>query len=177
VLATLAQPAAAQAACPQESVSRTFLPWLDPALYQAAPDGGFEAGAAGWTLSGGAAVAEGNEPYFVGSAADVRSLALPAGSAATTPPICIGIEHPTIRFFARNTGSPTSTLGVQVVLGERLAVPIGVVSGSGEWAPTLPLPVLANLLGERDVAFRFAPADRRGEWTIDDVYVDPYGKG
>jgi hypothetical protein len=25
--------------------------------------------------------------------------------------------------------------------------------------------------------FAFTPADTRGEWAIDDVYVDPYGKG
>jgi hypothetical protein len=29
--------------------------------------------------------------------------------------------------------------------------------------------------GSRPVSFRFAPAG--GRWTIDDVYVDPYGKG
>ena len=34
-----------------------------------------------------------------------------------------------------------------------------------------------SLLGDQQAAFRFAPAAGRGEWTIDDVYVDPYKKG
>jgi hypothetical protein len=35
---------------------------------------------------------------------------------------------------------------------------------------------LLSLLGDQDVAFRFAPAGG-DEWAIDDVYVDPYKKG
>jgi hypothetical protein len=54
-----------------------------------------------------------------------------------------------------------------------------VVAGD-EWAPTPVVPVVVNLLsllGDQDVAFRFTALDNRGEWTIDDVYVDPYKKG
>jgi hypothetical protein len=32
-------------------------------------------------------------------------------------------------------------------------------------------------LEPQQVSFRFAPADGLGRWTIDDAYVDPYGKG
>ena len=62
--ATFALAVAAPAARPAPSrpVSRPFLPWLDLAWYEAAPDGGFEAGADGWTLSGGAAVVDGGQP-------------------------------------------------------------------------------------------------------------------
>jgi hypothetical protein len=31
-------------------------------------------------------------------------------------------------------------------------------------------------LGKTEVAFRFAPADRIGNWSIDDVYLDPFGR-
>jgi hypothetical protein len=51
---------------------------------------------------------------------------------------------------------------------------------AGEWAPTPLLPVVLNalsLLRSQSVAYRFAPADDSGRWWIDDVYVDPYGKG
>jgi hypothetical protein len=39
--------------------------------------------------------------------------------------------------------------------------------------------MLARPLGQRQAARdpRIAPADAAGRWTIDDVYVDPYGKG
>jgi hypothetical protein len=57
-------------------------------------------------------------------------------------------------------------------------LPIGLVLAGPAWTPTAPLPLTANLLavlGEQQVAFRFAAAG--GEWSIDDVYVDPYRKG
>jgi hypothetical protein len=184
-LAILALPGPAHAAgCPDQPLARTFQPWLDPAWYVAAPDGGLEAGADGWTLGGGAAVVAGNEPFYVGDRGDARSLALPPGASATTPEICIGVEHPTLRFFARNTGSAASGLAVSVVfrdlLGEQHSLPVGVIAAGDEWAPTPVVPVIVNLLsllGDQQVAFRFTALDDRGEWTIDDVYVDPYKKG
>ena len=179
-LAILALPGPAHAAgCPERPLDRTFLPWLDPAWYTEAPDGGVESGASGWALERGAAVVPGNEPYLAGRS----SLALPPGASATTAPMCVGVEHPTLRFFARNTGDPTSVLTVSVVfrdlLGVRRALPVGVVAAGPSWAPTPVVPVVVNLLsllGDQQVAFRFAATDG-GEWTIDDVYVDPYKKG
>ena len=83
-LAFLALPGPAHAAgCPDQPLARTFQPWLDPAWYQAAPDGGFESGGDGWRLSGGAAVVAGNEPFFVRAPGDARALSLPAGASAT----------------------------------------------------------------------------------------------
>jgi hypothetical protein len=180
----LALPAAAQAAdCPAQDSARTFAPWGDQAWYAPAPDGGFEDGASGWALSGGAAVQEGNEPFYVGGTGDHRSLSLPAGSSARTPAICIDVGHPTIRLFARNTGSSLASLEVSVrvraLLGLWLTVPVGVVHGDESWSPTAPVPVVANLLslvrGGQSVYFQFRPSG--GEWSIDDLYVDPYSKG
>jgi hypothetical protein len=40
--------------------------------------------------------------------------------------------------------------------------------------------VASNLLSPlrtQSTAFRFAPADGSGRWFVDDVYLDPYGKG
>ena len=93
--------------------------------------------------------------------------------------MCIGVEHPTVRFFARNTGDPLSVLTVSVV-GSHGSLPVGFITARSEWAPTPVVPVVVNLLsllGDQQVAFRFTAADGRGEWTIDDVYVDPYKKG
>src|SRR4051812_23066550 len=176
----LAVPAQARAAgCPSQPVTQTFLPWLDPAWYVPAPGGDVEGGGEAWALTGGAAVADGNEPFLAGD----RSLALPAGSSATTAPMCLGVEHPTVRLFARNNGDPASLLAVSVVfrdpLGLRHTLPVGAVAAGSEWAPTPVMPVVANLLsllGDQDVSFRFAPVGN-GEWAIDDVWVDPYKKG
>ena len=168
------------AGCPTQPVSQTFLPWLDPAWYVPAPQGDLEGDGGEWTFAGGAAVADGNEPFLAGE----RSLTLPAGSSATTAPMCIGIEHPTIRLFARNTGDPLSTLTVSVVFRDilhfRRTLPVGLVAAGPSWSPTLPMPLTVNLLsllGDQDVAFRFTPARDGGEWAIDDVWVDPYKKG
>ncbi len=157
----LAAPAAQACTGP---VSRPFLPWLDLAYYESAPDGGFEAGGDGWFLDG-ATVVDGGHPW----GGDRRSLSLPAGSSATSAPVCVSVAHPTIRFFAHGNGLMTVT-----VLAGGLELPVGVVLGGGAWSPSLPMPVLANLLGAQEVRFRFASA---GALRIDDVYIDPYSKG
>ncbi len=167
------------------TVTTPFTAWDDFAGYELAPGGDFETGAAGWTLEDGAAVVEGNEPWQVGGEADAASLALPAGSSAVTAPMCIGVAHPTLRFFARNTGSSLSSLSVAVVYRDLLGTPrsltVGVIGAGDAWAPTPVLPVVVNLLslvgGDQEVAFRFKPLRSGGEWTIDDVFVDPYKKG
>src|SRR5262245_12348366 len=84
------------------SLSQPFLPRLDPSRSLLAPGGNFESGPAGWSLSGASIVA-GNEPWYVSNAGDSHSLRLPAGAAAVAPSVCVGLNDPTTRFFARNT--------------------------------------------------------------------------
>jgi hypothetical protein len=173
--------------CEAQDLDRPFLPWLDPAHYTLAPGGSMEAGATGWRLSGASVVA-GNEPFRVHGEDDSSSLSLPAGSSATTSPVCVGLGHPTLRLFARGSGSLTSSLlsslRVDVLFedaaGNVVSLPIGVVPGAlhSTWRPTQPIPIVANLLpllpGERTaVAFRFTPQGRAA-WRVDDVYVDPF---
>jgi hypothetical protein len=168
--------------CPTAPLSHPFAPWLDLGSYSLVPNGGLENGAADWSLTGGAGVVAGNEPFDVGSAADSSSLALPSGSSATTSPVCVGLLDPTMRFFAVNRGGLLSTLKVEALYtdasGKQHALTIGVMLGTGVWQPTLPELVLANLTalplvtnGQVSVSFRFTP--QGGAWQIDDVYVDP----
>lgn len=167
--------------CPQQSLTQPFVRWLDPASYVLAPQGTLES-TSSWTLKGASRVA-GNEPFYVHGTGERYSLSLPAGSVATTATQCVGLEYPTLRFFARNTGSPLSLLKVDVLVQDNLGlistVPMGVVAGTSTWAPTLPMPVIANLLpllpgSLTPVRFRFTPQGSGGAWQIDDVYVDPY---
>ena len=175
-------------ACGERQLSRPFLRWLDPMQYTLAPDGGFESGARGWTLRGGAAVASGNEPWKVRGAGDSRSLYLPGGSSAMTPPICVETLDPTVRYFAKNRGIVAlSSLVVEVVLLDSsgrpvLALPAGVHTGFSSWHPSLPGVALLNLTGvlsggKANVAFRFKPVGLGAKWQIDDVYVDPLKMG
>jgi hypothetical protein len=165
----VALPDTARADCPAQPLDRTFLPWLDAAFYEAAPDGGVEAGGQGWTLAGGAAVVDGNEPYLDGA----RALSLPSGASATTAPMCVDLAHPTVRFFARGGTLLTVTALFTDALGGSHELPVGAVAASPAWAPSLPMPVVANVLA-REVRFRFTAL---GGWLVDDVFVDPYSKG
>ncbi|HWF54327.1 MAG TPA: hypothetical protein VG223_06870 [Solirubrobacteraceae bacterium] len=170
--------------CPVESLGQPFMPWGDASQYTLMPGGSFEAGTPSWSLSGGAAVTSGNESFFVNSPSDTTSLSLPDGSSATSQPVCVGINDPTLRLFAQNTGSPLSALAVsvtfQTVLGIQATVPVSVITAGSSWEPTLPLPVVMNLLalgGQTPITFNFTPVGPGGNWHIDDAYLDPYQRG
>lgn len=169
--------------CPAAGASQPFAPWGDNAFYVLAPDGGLEHGAGAWSLDGGAAVVHGNESFQVGGPGDSRSLSLPDGSRATTAPACIGLDSPTMRFFARNDGDPDASLRVSVIVDTLVGpetVSIGSVDGSqSSWHPTPAFLLLANLTaipvvndGTASIRLRFTPDG--GDWQIDDVYVDPW---
>lgn len=170
--------------CPDQTLTQPFLPWGDAANYVALPNGGFESGPAGWRLSGGARVIEGNEPLFANAPTDRYSLLLPAGSSATSSFMCVGLDYPTMRFFARSGGLLPGALEVDMLIrypdGKLKVKGIGIVRGSEAWQPTRVLWILRLLEktlepGETtSVAFRFQPKGLVGRWQIDDVYVDPF---
>jgi hypothetical protein len=175
LLAPAAQASALTASCEGQVLERPFLPWADPAQYVLAPDGEFGGAADGW--QGGDVIAE-RSPLSGESALRIGS-----DGTATSPAMCVTLAHPTLRFLARNAGDPTGILSVDVLFedlaGSTQSLPIGVAAGGAGWAPTVPMPVLANLLallpdGQTPVAFRFTA--HGGDWRIDDVYVDPYCK-
>jgi hypothetical protein len=161
--------------CATPELSQPFKPWLDNSQYKLVDNGSFEAGADGWTLTGGARVATGNATQRAGA----QSLLLPAGSSATTPPVCVGLDEPTLRYFAK-AASPlavmTVSVQVQLQLGLWVTLPIGVDLG-GAWHPGLPHLVVANLLpllppDMTAVRFTFRPL-LGGAFSVDDVFVDP----
>src|SRR5581483_1428137 len=102
-LGAFARPAGAAlgVACPDPN-SQVFMPWGDPSFFAYMPNGGFESGSAGWTLDGGAGVVAGNESFSARGDGGTHSLALPAGSSATTPRMCIGLLSSHMRFFVQN---------------------------------------------------------------------------
>jgi hypothetical protein len=175
--ATTTAPARAALSCSGET-TKPFLPWLDPMNYVQVQNGSLES-TSGWSLTGGAALSSGNEPWYVNSSSDRKSLVLPSGSSATSPALCVTLLHPTVRFFAANSGSPTVALKVEAITnvnGTKLTTPVGLLVG-GTWQPTLPLAFLTNLTSAvtGSVQFRFTPVGLgTSGWRIDDVYVDPF---
>jgi hypothetical protein len=169
------------ARCEGRVIEQPFTAWEDPADYFLAPDGDFSNGAAGWDLSG-ATLADDNEPWNVHGSQTMASVRMESGASAASPPICVGVDDPTMRFFALSLGDPTGTLDVEVLYtdgdGVEQALTIGTVSADSalDWTPVAPLPITANTY-EMTVAFRFTAHGADSIWLIDDVYVDPYRKG
>jgi hypothetical protein len=161
--------------CPNPT-SVPFAPWADYATYAFAPDGGFESGAAGWTLAGGASVRGGNEAFYIHGAGDRASLSLPAGSSATTPTMCIGLFSTKMRFVA--AGDRGAKVKVQIIYRGLFSSVLGILDGgtvntSGSWEPSPEMTMLGGLLPllTQGVQFRFVAVN--GSSTLDDVYLDP----
>jgi hypothetical protein len=171
--------------CVPLPTQQVFKRWLDPLNYVPVRGGDFESAAHGWKLSG-AGVVDGNEPFLVGGADDAKSLSIPAGASALSPTMCAGLDHVVMRYFARSSsssllGALTSRLRVDVVFesstGAVVSLPLGTQLLTPSWQPSLPVPVVANLLpllpgAHTPVAFRFT-AEGSASWRIDDVYLDP----
>ena len=170
--------------CGTQAISKPFAKFGDQADYTPMPGGSFEAGTSAWTMTGGAKVVTGNESYQVAGSGDSRSLYLPQGATATSPSMCVGIDHPTARWFAKSSGTLlglTGSMTVEVLfedsLGNVLSLPIGAGLLSSSWQPSVPGVITASLLpllpGQKTaVAFRFRAVT--GNWNVDDAYVDPF---
>jgi hypothetical protein len=177
-------------ACPS-ATSQAFAPWKDYAAYAYAPNGGFESGSTGWSLAGGAKVVSGNSSFFTHGTGERYSLSLPAGSSATSPPMCISLFSSKMRFFAANAGSSSSKLKVQVIYGGGVGgllslvtktlglSDFGYVTAGSAWQPSSSIGMLSGTLPllTQYVQFRFVPADSNGSWLMDDVYLDPLVHG
>ena len=181
LIAVVALAPAAHAACPTVPLSQPFLKyWNDFAYYTLVPQGHFEGSMTKWSLSRARTVS-GNEPYYLNSSRDVRSLAISPGGSATSPAVCTTALEPVVRFVARSSG--TGALKVEAVFQGRLSgkvyyVQIGLVPPMPTWNATPQIAVLANLrpaLPEEQlpVAFRLTALDG-SNWQVDDVYIDPY---
>ncbi|HEY2769882.1 MAG TPA: hypothetical protein VGI87_04910 [Solirubrobacteraceae bacterium] len=182
-LAAVVLPGAASASvldfgkCDNSSLSQPFTPWGDSDYYKLAPGGDFEGTLAGWSLRGGAQQIAGSESFDVTGNPDSSSLSLPAGAVATSPTTCVTAAYPDLRLFTR-TDTPGSTVAVSVVYGG-LTIPVGVVTPTSDWQPTVPMPTLSAIPGllnggVANVSLRFTAV--LGHVQIDDAYIDPSGR-
>jgi hypothetical protein len=174
--------------CDNGPNEQPFAQWDDTTQYFLAPGGNFEGSLGGWDLNGASAVGD-QEPWRVAGDGGSTALSIPAGRSVVSPTICVGLEHPTMRFFAHRSGGGllggvaqlVVTARVETALGQVVEVPVGTISsptGNGtQWNKTPVQVVLASLLpllpGEHTpIQFRFA-AVGTSNWVIDDVYIDP----
>jgi hypothetical protein len=154
-----------------------FAPWGDWSGYYFAPNGGFENGSTGWSLSGGAAVVtQNNEPWYVAGFGS-RALQIPTGGKATIN-VCYGLTYPAVRFFAAGQGGD-ATIHVRVVsrslLGILSVLDGGTFTASQGWNPSPKLSSLfsavASLVGTNSMQLQFTVES--GTAQIDDLFVDP----
>ena len=172
--------------CDNGAISQPFAQFGDDNSYFLAPGGDFEDGAGDWADSGARVVAD-QEPWQVNGAGS-HALNIPAGRSVVSPTICVGLEHPTMRFFAHRSGGGllaaasnlVVTARVETSLGLVVEVPVGTLTtltNAAKWNKTPTQLVLASLLpllpGEHTpIQFRFT-AVGTSDWVIDDVFVDP----
>lgn len=185
VVAVSACAAATAQACDYRGAEQVFKPWGDNHFYVLAPDGGFEAGGAGWALSGGASTVAGNESFYLNDAADQRALSLPAGSSAVSPPICMSLDTPIFRLLARNTGDPSAGLRVEAsykLLGLVRTKTVSTVKAGPDWAPAqemstvLTLSTVVGTLIPSSIQIKVTPVGSGGQWQVDDLYIDPFAR-
>ena len=166
--------------CSYPAASQPFSRWGDGASYVPVPGGTFE-GAGGWTLTGGARVVDGNEPFHLNSAGDSHSLLLPPGSAALSPAVCLQVLTPTIRAVgsASSGGGVAVTLYTRTLFGLAMLPTAGYLGLGTSWdASTVQPFLLQNVLGllnlnAADIYFRFTPVGG-GTVQLDDLYLDPF---
>lgn len=158
--------------------SKPFAPWGDYANYVLMPGGAFERSGPSWSLNGGAKVVRGNEPYYVHSRSDGYSLRLPAGSTATTPPMCFDFGDWKLRFFA--VGAPGQLrikIRVKSLLGVVSLLDAGTVNTSSTWQPSpemqLLLTNIGGLLATDAISLQFSPVGT-ATVQVDDGYLDPW---
>jgi hypothetical protein len=173
--------------CGQRYIEHPFAQWDDGANYFLVRQGDLSGGADEWYLGGGELVGE-NNPYSL-YADEPSSIALSEGDSATAPMVCVGIDDPTMRFFVRNPGAETGTLKVEVLYEdanyEMHALKLGELTAADAgdaWTPSPSLDLSAPLVALLDesrtpVWFQFTAEGEGSSWLVDDIYVDPYGKG
>jgi hypothetical protein len=182
VLAGLAIPANAgllgtgSASYCDPNTATVFMPWGDGSNYMLTPGGSFEESSTLWKLSGGAKVVSGNDPYYLRSKNDKRSLYMPSGSSATTPTMCFAAGDWHMRFVTTGSGQVRVTVMVDSLLGLVSVLDGGTVSPSGTWKPSpkvgLLLTNVGGLLTTKAIALRFTASS--GAVQLDDVYLDPF---
>jgi hypothetical protein len=170
-------PAAAQAdpldfnPCNGQALSQPFAPWFDSSYYELAPGGDFESST--WSLSGGASIVPGSEPYAATGTLGQYSLSVPAGASAESPSTCVDAAYPTVRMFVGGTGQ----VAVSVVY-DGVVIPTGEAFAAGSWVPSAPMltgSAIPGLISGGTAQVSLQVTGVSGSPQVDDVFIDPWG--
>jgi hypothetical protein len=161
----------------QPALVKPFVSYGDHAIYDLIPGGNFAPQTATWSLNGDAALVANSADA---SLSGTHGLSLASGASATSASFPGGDVH-TVRFYAENLGSSSSTLNVSATVDEngiQTQVPLGTVEGSSlAPTPVITLPEsLQVALTKSDAPLRvtISSTGPNSHWLVKDVYVDPY---
>lgn len=167
--------------CAPRLFSEVFAAFRDHKLYTPAPDGDFEAGAAEWTLSEGAVVADESSSILLGEALGAKSVELAPGASVTSPAICVERGFPSFRFATRAVEGKGARVRVDVIYRNgRKIKKSGPVKAGADWRVTRKVSLAQGRFRIKrgqsaEVQLKFTAS--RGTVRIDDVYVDPRYRG
>jgi hypothetical protein len=161
--------------CPDRAFSKVFRAFHDRALYTLAPDGDFEAGAAGWELGDGAAVVDESSSIQLGAALGAKSLELADGASAVSPEICVERGFPTFRFVKRSADGGVLRVSVLYRNG-RKAKKAGRMKTAADWSVSRKVSLAQGRFHAKrghsaSVQLKFTASG--GSVRVDDVYIDP----
>ncbi len=177
--------AAGNATCTAPALFNPLTGFKDRRDYFVAPAGDFEdPQMPGWQLEGGASLVGGGSTHAVLGSTNL-SLALPPGSSATSPEMCVDLNYPTFRFFATQLEEDTDAqLAIDVIypaLAEknvRQAKRFRLKNKDG-WELSDDIKLEPQRLGKRSgwrkvaIRFRVEPGKKPANYRIDDVLIDP----
>jgi hypothetical protein len=171
----------AHAACSYPDATQVFASWNDQGYYQLAPDGTLAGGGTGWTFDGGAELVSESNARGHGGAEEETAVDLPYGASATSPPFCVDETTPNFRFMMRNIGDRGAKLRVivtysntrKLVKARNSDVHSDPVEG---WIPSPSLKLETGDEPEREARITFTVRDSKGEYLVDDLYVDPFAR-
>ena len=192
-IAFVAFPAIASADCDRQPSQRVFSTYGDEDLYTLVPGGDFDFGTPNWSLQAalldsGDALKPNQAPHLKYSKTP-KSLKINKGGSAYSATVCVDALRPTFRFFAFKKSGAAGNLDVRLQystsfgqIGIRDVATLGGKNfASWKIGPKLPLSTALPLnweLGESAqvrLVFDFADsASAKGQWLIDELYVDPY---
>lgn len=169
--------------CPSTAATQPFAAWGDTNDYSLVPGGAFSGSTTTWSLSNGAGLRSGGEPWNVSGTDSASSVRLTAGASAQSPFVCVDASDPTFRFFG-TTGGITGNVLVSVVYQQpllgQIVIPVGALSLANDWQPSAIMLTGAGLPaalngGHGQMALRFTGLT--GTSQIDDVFIDPRMRG
>ena len=110
-----------------------------------------------------------------GAAAQDGTITLPAGSSVTTSPMCVSKAYTSFRVLSRGTGQVSVDV-IYVEGGRRGVLNVGTLKDNDRDGLGRRFRLASGLSGDYgQVAFRLTAVG--GDWTVDDVFVDPYFRG